>query len=207
VAAAFGQRYGRPISQALGIIEAGLPCIHVDPQPRRWSSIGRVLPPYELQLAEAGLEPGLGEVLLRGPGFLDAYYDPWRPRSEIMPGGWFRTGDIGRLDADGYLFLEGRTKDVINVMGLKFFPHEVEQALTSHPLVRAASVCSTADPRWGERVLARVVPAELPPPDDLEQRLKRHCQERLAAYKIPSQIEFVAELPRTASGKVLRRLS
>lgn len=206
VAAAFHQRYGRPISQALGIIEGGLPCIHVDATPQRWASIGRVLPPYQLKLEDAGLGPDLHEVLLSGPGFLDAYYQPWQPRCEIMPDGWFRTGDVGRLDADGYLFLVGRTKDVINAMGMKFFPHEVELALCTHPQVRAASVYAARDARWGERVHARVVAAG-PPPADLESQLRAHCQQRLASYKVPQQIEFVAALPKTASGKVLHRNS
>jgi acyl-coenzyme A synthetase/AMP-(fatty) acid ligase len=204
VAVDFHRRYGRPISQALGIIEAGLPCIHVDAAQKRWGSVGRVLPPYRLKLEDCGLGPDHQEVLLAGPGFLDAYYDPWQPRSQIAPGGWFRTGDVGHVDAQGYLYLAGRTKDVINVMGMKFFPHEVERVLAAHPHVRAASVYSGRDERWGERVYARVV-ASGAPAADLERQLVHHCQERLASYKVPQRIEFVAALPQTASGKVLHR--
>jgi len=205
VAAGFFERYGRPISQALGIIEGGLPCIHVDATRERWASVGRVMPPYQLRLEDAGLGPDLKEVLLAGPGFLDAYYDPWQTRDQIMPGGWFRTGDVGHLDAQGYLHLAGRTKDVINVMGMKFFPHEVERVLAAHPHVRAASVFSGRDPRWGERVHARVVAASSRPEGDLERQLRHYCQQRLASYKVPERIEFVAALPQTASGKILHR--
>ena len=210
VAADFHGRYGRPISQALGIIEAGLPCIHVDATPNRWASVGRVLPPYQLRLEDTGLGADLKEVLLCGPGFLDAYYDPWQTRREIMPGGWFRTGDVGHIDAQGYLHLAGRTKDVINVMGMKFFPHEVERVLAAHPHVRAASVFSGRDPRWGERVHARIVASDPAaasggPAADLERQLRHYCQQRLASYKVPERIEFVAALPQTASGKILHR--
>jgi long-chain acyl-CoA synthetase len=199
----FFQRYGRRISQALGIIEGGLPCVNSSAE--RWGSVGRVLPPYRLKLDEAELEDGLREVLLGGPGFLDAYYHPWQTRSEIMPDGWFRTGDAGLVDRDGYLFLRGRTKDVISVMGMKFFPYEVEQALAAHPLVRAASVFSRRDPRSGEQVHARVVVAGQTPAQELEQALRQHLRLRLATYKVPERIEFVAALPQTASGKILRR--
>jgi len=88
---------------------------------------------------------------------------------------------------------------------MKFFPHEVEQVLAAHPHVRAASVFSGRDPRWGERVQARVVAAADAPAADLERQLRHFCQQRLASYKVPEHIEFVAALPKTASGKVLHR--
>jgi long-chain acyl-CoA synthetase len=205
VAARFCERYARPISQALGIIEVGLPCIHVDARVERWDSVGRVLPAYRLRLEDNELEPDLKEVLLNGPGFLDAYYDPFQTRHEIMPDGWFRTGDVGRLDDDGYLFLKGRSTDVINVMGMKFFPHEVEAILSSHPCVEAASVFGGPAGRWGEKVQARIVAKNGCSHADLERQLRLYCHERLATYKIPEQIEFVRALPQTASGKVLHR--
>src|SRR5262249_56433387 len=116
------------------------------------------LPAYRLRLEDVGLGPNSGEVLLGGPGFLDAYYRPWRPRAEVMPGGWFRTGDVGELDTDGCLWLRGRTKDVISVLGMKFFPQEVEAALSAHPAVAAAWVCAPPDARLGQVPPARVVP-------------------------------------------------
>jgi long-chain acyl-CoA synthetase len=121
VAARFCDRYGLAISQALGIIEIGLPCINVQPTPERATSVGKVSPAYRLRMEDLGLGPDLREILLSGPGFLDAYYHPFGTRAEIMPDGWFRTGDVGFLDEEGYLFLKGRSKEVINVMGMKFF--------------------------------------------------------------------------------------
>src|SRR5262249_7833707 len=128
----FHRRFGLPVTQALGIIEVGLPFINVDFAADRAEGVGRVLPAYRLRTDAGGLGPHMQEILLAGPGFLDAYYEPWRSREEIMPDGWFRTGDVGELDGDGCLFLRGRTKDLIDVLGMKFFPQEVEAVLLSH---------------------------------------------------------------------------
>src|SRR6185369_4202761 len=182
-----------------------LPCINAAHDPARWNSVGRVLPAYELRLDDVGLGDEAKEIVLRGPGMLDAYFRPWQTRTEILRDGWFHTGDIGRVDRDGYLYLTGRTKDVINVMGMKFFPQEVEQVLTSHPNVAAASVYATRDDRWGEAVGARVVPRQGADDDQLASRLQAHCREHIADYKVPRQFEFVSTLPRTASGKVIHR--
>lgn len=199
----FHQRFGRPVTQALGIIEVGLPFINVDRAADRSESVGRVLPAYRLQLEDVGLGSHLREVLLSGPGFLDAYYEPWLTRAEIMPDGWFRTGDVGELDADGSLFLRGRTKDLIDVLGMKFFPQEVESVLMAHPGVAAAGVYARRDARLGAVPRARVV-ANKPNSTLSESELLEHCRGRLAGYKVPERIEFVEALPQTASGKVLR---
>jgi long-chain acyl-CoA synthetase len=203
--AVFQQRYGRAVGQALGIIEVGLPCIDVAPDLGRRQSVGRVLPAYELRLNDVGFGGEAQEVQFRGPGMLDAYYHPWQPRAEVLQDGWFHTGDVGRVDEDGYLYLTGRSKDVINIMGMKFFPHEVERVLASHPAVAAACVFAGRDERWGETVKARVVPLERGQDEQLASRLQAYCRERVAEYKVPRHIEFVAALPRTASGKVLHR--
>jgi long-chain acyl-CoA synthetase len=201
---AFRRRFGRPVAQALGVIEVGLPFINTDFAAERPGAVGRVLPAYRLRMEDVGLGPGLKEVLLSGPGFLDAYYQPWRPRAAVMPDGWFRTGDVGELDGDGCLTLRGRIKDVISVLGLKFFPQEVEAVLTSHPRVAGACVFARPDARLGEVPHARVVarPSGAEPP---EAELLDFCRRRLAEFKVPQRIEFVDALPRTASGKVLHR--
>ena len=205
VAERFRERYALPISQALGVIEIGLPCVHTDPAPHRFGSVGRVLPPYRLRLADVGLGPEHQEVFLAGPGMLDAYYDPWQPRDQIMPGRWFRTGDVGSVDSEGYLFLRGRTKDVICVMGMKFFPQEVERVIGQHPQVQAACVLARADDRFGQAVTARVVLRGGVDSHVVASELRALCRRELASYKVPTQFEVVAELPRTASGKVLHR--
>jgi long-chain acyl-CoA synthetase len=205
VARKFHDAYGLPLTQALGIIEIGLPCINVEFAAEKTDSVGRVLPAYELRMEDAGLGRGLGAISFRGPGMLDAYYHPWRTRDEIMPDGWFSTGDVGELDADGCLFLRGRRKDVISVMGMKFFPQEVEAVLAAHPAVAEAGVLAHRDRRSGEVAYAQVVVRPGVATDGLEGKLRHWCAQRLASYKVPEKIEFVDALRRTASGKILHR--
>jgi long-chain acyl-CoA synthetase len=122
-----------------------------------------------------------------------------------MPDGWFRTGDVASVDGFGCFSLQGRKKDVIDVLGMKFFPVEVESVLMSHPSVESASVYSLPDSRVGAIILARVVLGDGAGKIPSETELMEHCKRHLAAFKVPQQIEFVAEIPRTASGKTLRR--
>ena len=201
----FQQRFGVPLTQALGIIEVGLPAINVDFAADRPDGVGRVLPAYELRLDDAGAGPHLKQVLLRGPGFLDAYYDPWQPREEILDDGWFRTGDVGELDADGCLFLRGRAKDVIDVMGMKFFPQEVESVLLAHPSVAAACVVPRPHVRLGEVPHAQVVLKNGAAGPPAPEELREFCEQRLAAFKVPEHFEFVDRIEHTASGKVRHR--
>lgn len=205
VAGRFQARYGVPISQALGLIEIGLPCINLDFAGQKDGSVGRVLPAYDLRLDDVGFGPDLKEIFFRGPGILDAYYRPWRSRKEILEDGWFATRDVGSLDGDGCLYIRGRSKEVISVMGMKFFPVEVEAVLGAHPQVKEAAVYGTHHDRTGEAVRARVVLRTPPASAHLEQELRQHCLAHLAPYKVPERIEFVDALPRTASGKILHR--
>ncbi len=204
IAAKFHERYRIPITQALGLIEVGLPCINTGHAADQPDAVGHVLPAYELKLEETGLGPDLQEISFRGPGFLDAYYRPWRTRSEITTDGWFATGDIGSLDDSGCLHIRGRSKDVINVMGMKFFPQEVERVLLSHPGVQEAAVLTETDERLGEIPVAQIVP-EAGAADDLQSELRELCQDQLTSFKIPHRFDFVTEVERTASGKVLHR--
>jgi len=206
VAERFQARYGVPISQALGIIEVGLPCINIPFAGLKDGSVGPPLPAYELRLEDVGFGPKLAEVSFRGPGFLDAYYDPWKTRDEIAPDGWFSTHDVAEQDEDGCLFIRGRTKDVISVLGMKFFPQEVERVLQAHALVKEAAVFGVPDPRAGEVPRALVVLHQPCESTAIVADLRAHCVKSLASYKVPERIEIVATLPRTASGKVLHRV-
>jgi long-chain acyl-CoA synthetase len=164
-----------------------------------------LLPAYRLRLENSGLGLQLGEVQLAGPGFLDAYYQPWQPRSAILADGWLHTGDIGELDADGCLYLRGRCKEIIDVCGMKFFPQEVETVLLEHAAVESVSVFGECDARLGEVAHARVVLKKGLDALPGAAELQAWCRRRLAAFKVPEQIEFVEALPRTASGKILHR--
>jgi long-chain acyl-CoA synthetase len=206
VAVRFHERYGVPITQALGLIEIGLPCINLRFAGRKNGSVGQVLPAYEVRLDDIGFGPEMSEIFFRGPGLLDAYYRPFRTRDQIMPDGWFATRDVGMMDGDGCLFLRARSKEVISVMGMKFFPQEVESVLARHPLVGEVAVYGARNDRSGEIARARVVLRNGANPEAVEPELRRYALEHLAAYKVPDRFEFVGALPRTASGKVLHRL-
>jgi len=204
VALAFRQRFGVSLNETYGIIEIGLPAINLDRPGEKQGSVGKVLPAYEVKLAGQN-EEGIGEILLRGPGLLDAYYQPWRQRAQILQqrGGWLATGDLGVIDGDGFLFIVGRSKEMISVAGMKFFPQEVEAALERHPAVQAACVFAVKTRRLGETPMAHLVPADgSEPPSEAE--LKEYCSQHLANYKIPEQFQWVDSLARTASGKLIR---
>lgn len=203
-AEAFHARFGQVLNEAYGIIELGLPAINVSNARSKQGSVGKVVPGYELRLDRTDGQDH-GEIMVRGEGMLDAYYSPWRRRDVIMQqcGGWFRTGDLGRLDADGFLYIVGRLKEMISVGGLKFFPAEVESVLEAHPAIRAASVFGTQERQWGATTTAHLVLAEGSTPPD-ESALRAHCRQALASYKIPGQFLWVESLTYTASGKKIR---
>jgi len=196
VAELFAQKTGLHLTQGMGIIEAGLPILNLRHAQDKPTSIGQPLPAFEVRLDD-------GELMLRGPGVFDAYLTPWQPREAVLCDGWFATGDIAELDADGCLYLRGRVRSVINVGGLKCFPEEVEAVLCSHPGVSAARVSARAHPVLGAMPVAEIIPhnAESPP---AVIELRKLCQERLSAYKVPLFYTFVSALPLTASGKLRR---
>ena len=201
VAMAFQQRFNKPLAQALGVIELGLVSVNLADPSGRWNSVGHPVKKFEVQII-APDENGCGEVAVRGPGMCDAYAAPWWPRERFAPDGWFRTGDIGRLDADGFLFLLFRKKAVINLAGRKVFPEEIETVLNRHPAVRESRAYGRAHPHLGEVIEAELVLEE--GEIDLDG-VRAFCREHLAPFKIPARLHVVAALPRTAvTGKIRR---
>jgi long-chain acyl-CoA synthetase len=196
-AQAFDSRFGLPLSQGMGIIEVGLPLLNLERAREKPTSVGRPLPDYAAEVR------GEGELFLRGPGLLDAYLAPWRTREEITENGWFRSGDLARIDADGDVHLLGRSHSVINVAGLKCFPEEVEAVLREHPGVRLARVFAKENARVGAVPVAEIVPADPAAPPQIPA-LVAHCRRSLASYKVPLEFRLVAAIPLTPSGKVQR---
>ncbi len=194
-AEAFGRRYGRPLVQGFGIIEAGLPLLNT------FSDDPRVVGREDDFVVRVVGENGAGELCLRGPGMFDAYLSPWTPRAAAMIDGWFHTGDLATVDGDGAVRLVGRLKSVINVGGSKCFPEEIEEVLRLHPEVAEVRVRGEEHARWGMLPVAEVVSRD---GGVAEAELAAHCRARLAAYKVPARFNFVASLPRTASGKLRR---
>lgn len=198
-AEAFRQKFRRPLSQAYGIIEIGLPCINDSADA---ASVGRLQPAYEVRIENPDAE-GKGDILIRGPGMFDAYLSPFCLRAELCKDGWFRTGDVGYTDAADRLFIVGRSKNVIIFAGMKIFPYEVEAVLNEHPLIRESRVSGMKTPGFGELPVAEIV-AEGELPADWQTEFRKYCFARLAVYKVPKQFTIVPSLPRTASGKIRR---
>jgi acyl-CoA synthetase (AMP-forming)/AMP-acid ligase II len=171
-----------------------------DPATRdRLGSVGRALPGIEFQIrADDGQILGTGQsglVFVRGEQISGEYGG----ESVLDEGGWFPTRDRGRLDADGYLFIEGRADDTIIRGGENIAPAEIEDVLLSHPGISEAAVVGVPDPEWGQRLVAVVVGAG----DQAE--LRQFVKDRLRSAKTPDEIVFRAELPKTETGKLLRR--
>ncbi len=203
---AFRASTGIAVAQAYGIIELGLVCINSDAARELPGFVGRPLPDFEVRLRSHERDTGsgtFGEVLVRGPGFFDAYCDPWTTREEVCEDGWFATGDLGQFDDAGRLELVGRNKEVIITAGMKVFPQEVEAVLNAHERVTESRVFGRDHARFGQIVDAEVV---VPPGGDplTSAELLGHAKVFLAPYKMPIRIEFVDAIRKTASGKIAR---
>jgi acyl-CoA synthetase (AMP-forming)/AMP-acid ligase II len=153
---------------------------------------GRAVPPNQT-----------GEIALKGPKVFKGYWRDEAATAKAIREGWFHTGDVGRIDEDGYLYIEDRKKDMILSGGENIASPEVERALYEHPAVREAAVVGVPDQRWGEVPKAFVVLIE--DGGAGAEELIEFCRTRLARFKVPKYVEFVAELPRNPSGKVLKR--
>jgi long-chain acyl-CoA synthetase len=144
-----------------------------------------------------------GEIAVRGPQVVPGYWRRPDATAETFPDGELRTGDIGFMDEQGWLYVVDRKKDMINASGFKVWPREVEDVLYTHPAVREAAVVGVPDGYRGETVKAYI---SLRPGAEADPgELAAYCKERLAAYKYPRQVEILPDLPKTASGKILRR--
>lgn len=169
-------------------------------------SCGRALPGCDLKIVDENLQSVangvVGEVMLTGPMIMSGYYKNPEATSEAMIDGWIRSGDLGMRDDAGHLFLVGRKKDLIIRGGANVYPVEIEEVLYSHPDVVECAVIGLPDAVFGERVKAFVVRRT----EQLsEGQLLSHCRRLMAEYKLPSEIEFIAEFPKGPTGKILRR--
>jgi malonyl-CoA/methylmalonyl-CoA synthetase len=193
------QRAGQEVLERYGMTETMMNASNPYDGERRPGSVGLPLPGVELRLAEDD-----GEILVRGPNVFGGYWErPDANAESFTEDGWFRTGDLGRLDDDGYLEILGRSKELIISGGFNVYPREVEDVLLGHPGVAEAAVVGTPSDEWGEVVTAFIVcdSSESPSEDDLKQ----YASEHLAAFKRPRIVHFVDELPRNALGKVVKR--
>jgi acyl-CoA synthetase (AMP-forming)/AMP-acid ligase II len=195
---------GYGTTETLGYISA-----EESPQtiPRKPGSVGLARPGLEIVIRNpegSPLPPSVtGEITVRGDRVFSGYLDdPEATAAGFHPGGWYRTGDLGHLDEEGYLFVTGRAREMINRGGEKIVPHEIDDVLRAHPAVADAAAFGLPQARLGEEVAAAVVLRE---PGSLNERaLRRWVAGRLSLHKVPRRIWFVPELPRTGSSKVQR---
>jgi malonyl-CoA/methylmalonyl-CoA synthetase len=191
---------GAPVIERYGMTETGMLVSNPYDGDRRAGSVGLPLPGVEvwLQEREGAGEPA-GEILVRGPNVFGGYLGG-AGSDAFTADGWFRTGDLGRADPDGYLRIVGRSKELIITGGFNVYPRDVEEVLRDHPKVADVAVVGVPDTEWGERVVACVVAADTADAGEL----MAWSAERLAPYKRPREVRFVDELPRNALGKVVR---
>ncbi len=208
--AKFLQSYG--LTESTGGVTILMPEDHrPDPEhAHRLRSVGRPMPNVPVRVVDpvtlADLPPGEhGEVLIGGAHVMKGYWhNPDATRAAFTDDGWLRTGDGGHFDADGYLYLHARLKDMIVSGGENVFPAEVESILTEHPAVAQAAVIGIPSARWGESPMAVVVLRDTPTPPPTPTDLITWCRDRLAHYKCPVEVAFVDTLPLNASGKLLK---
>jgi long-chain acyl-CoA synthetase len=202
------QRFGLQLAEGYGLTEASPVVTSSAGLPIKVGSVGKVMDGITVRLVDASgddvLRGDSGEIWVKGPNVFQGYLDdPEQTARVLTPDGWLRTGDIAVTDDDGYLYLVDRAKDLIIVSGFNVYPAEVEEVIAEHPAVVEVGVAGVAHARTGEAVKAWVVVQKGMNLD--EDTLVSWCNERLARYKCPSNILFVDQLPRNASGKLLRR--
>jgi len=210
VAQKFEELTGGCLVEGFGLSETS-PVTHCNPMigVRKPGSIGLPLPDtlckiVDLETGEKILPPGeTGELCITGPQAMKGYWNMPEETAKTLKNGWVYTGDIARMDEDGYFYIVDRKKDMIIAGGFNIYPRDVEEVLFEHPKVMEAVVAGVPDPYRGETVKAFVVlKAGV---EASQEEMISYCKSKLAAYKVPKEVEFRSELPKTAVGKVLRR--
>lgn len=202
----FEEKYGVPVSQAFGIIEAGLPILNLRHSSEHPEAVGFGLPSFTIGIMDnknQPLPPGeTGNLAIKGPGLFDGYLSPPTKRDEVLKDGWFLTGDLASMRKDGLVEIKGRTKNVINVLGNKVFPDEVEDVINLFDGIIESKVYGQKHSLMGEIVTADVV---LKPKTNFDSEiLIQHCRQLLSPFKIPQRIHIVSHIEMTTSGKIRR---
>ncbi|MGE4441630.1 MAG: class I adenylate-forming enzyme family protein [Desulfomicrobium sp.] len=204
IAVSFQQRFGHPLRQAYGIIEAGLVCIntHDNSNPL---TVGSAAPGFNIRICDENgnntAEGQVGEVCIKGAGVFSGYIYPHRSKTTLDKDGFFRSGDLGVIEKD-CLKLVGRKSSQINVAGLKVFPEEIELVLESHPSILKARVYGIPEPRIGQMIVAEVIFSSNN--KIVKSSILNHCKKYLERHKLPLKFISVSEIPHTPSGKIKR---
>lgn len=207
---AFEARFNKPILEGYGLTETS-PVVSLNtPEAHRPGSVGKPIPGLEARItSEDGselLRGQTGEIWLRGPMIMAGYYNlPEETSRALTPDGFFKTGDLGYVDDDGYLHITGRKKDLIIVAGENVAPREIEEVIGRHPLVREVAIVGKKDATRGETIVAFVLPVE--GHTVTAEQIRNFCRdEGLPNWKCPRTVNIVEDLPRSPTGKVLKRI-
>lgn len=207
VARRWQARFGLTMHEAYGLTETSPFATYNHELRHKTGSVGTPIMNVEVRVVDPEDQPvptgEPGEIQVRGPNVMLGYFGKPEETQAALVDGWLRTGDVGYVDDEGYLFLVDRLKDMINNAGLKVWPRQVEEVLYCHSMVRECAVIGVPHEIYGETVKAVVVPAAGVQPD--ADVLRRWVAERLADYKVPRLVEFVEALPKNATGKILKR--
>ncbi|MEH7246664.1 fatty acid--CoA ligase family protein [Neobacillus niacini] len=203
----FEKKFNVQVSEGYGLSEASpVTCFNPLDRPRKAGSIGTSILHVENKIVnELGEElpvGAVGELIVSGPNVMKGYYKMPEETASALRGGWLYTGDLARMDEDGYFYIVDRKKDLIIVGGYNVYPREVEEVLYNHPDIVEVAVLGVPDSNLGESIKCYVVSKN---PNTTDKDLLSYCQEHLAKYKVPSSIEFLDELPKNTTGKILRR--
>jgi len=204
----FERKFGGRILEGYGLTEASpVVSAHRLSGPRKIGSVGQAIPGVEVSIQDDGDRPlpvgEVGEVCVRGRNVMAGYYRNPEETARTVRAGWLHTGDMGRLDEDGFLFIVERKKDLIIRGGFNIYPREVEETLYGHPKIAEAAVVGMKDPLMGEDVLAFVVLRS--GEQATEAEIAAFCERRLARFKCPKQVRFLDALPKSPIGKILRK--
>jgi len=208
VADGFHDRFGKHICEGFGLTETAPVCNWCLPEEWRARSVGRALDGVQLRIIAAdgsdATMHGEGEIRIKGPNVMQGYWNLEDETKAVFDeDGYFKTGDIGRLDADGHLYITGRLKEMLIIGGENVFPREIEEVLDRHPSVKASACIGAADPSRGEVPIAFVECKEGESFD--AAALRAWCREHLAQFKVPRDIRHLEPLPRNPTGKIIRR--
>ncbi len=202
------EKFGRRVYEGYGLTECSPFACYNDEHEHRFGSVGRSVEGFELKIFDEHdreVPHGTwGEIVIRGPGVMKGYWGKPEDTARTLRGGWLHSGDIGRQDGDGYVYIVDRVKDMINVSGFKVWPAEVEHYLYRMPAIQECAVYGVPDERQGEAVAVAVVPR--PGASVSPEEVIAYCRDHIAAYKVPARVDVVGELPKSATGKILKRV-
>ena len=202
------ERFRRPVFEGYGLTECSPFAAYNHDFRHKVGTVGTAVENVEIKILDEGDREvprgAWGEICIQGPGVMKGYWGKPEETAKAIRGGWLHSGDIGTMDDEGYVSIVDRVKDMINVSGFKVWPAEVEQALYRHPAVREVAVYGVSDPVKGEAVRAAIVLRE--GTAATAEEIIGFCRNHMAVYKAPGSVEFVTEFPKSATGKILKRI-